>query len=115
MDQGARPAPPADDDVRQLADQMRQALQTCSVHTVGPLAAYGRCTDALDCGRINEEQFQEIGRRVVAVSEERLHLYESQGEHSDTSPKVSREKRMIGFVDALFALGLRARGTARES
>ncbi|MFK8844155.1 hypothetical protein [Streptomyces sp. Ac-502] len=75
----AQPASVADEDVRRLADQMRQALQTCSVHTVGPLAAYGRCTDALDGGRISSQQFEEIGRRLVALSEERMHAYESQG------------------------------------
>ncbi|MFD7666819.1 hypothetical protein [Streptomyces sp. NPDC059788] len=107
MDQGTQPASMADEDVRRLADQMRQALQTCSVHTVGPLAAYERCTAALDGGQIDSRQFQEIGRRLVAVSEERMHAYESQGEHPDTSPKIGREKRLISFVDALFALGLR--------
>ncbi|MCC2276830.1 MULTISPECIES: hypothetical protein [Streptomyces] len=95
------------DDVQQLANQMRQALQTCSVHTVGPLAAYERCTSALDGGRITSEEFQEIGRRLVALSEERMHRYEAEGERPGTSQKISREKRLIGFVDALFALGIR--------
>ncbi|MFH8407005.1 hypothetical protein ACH4FX_19715 [Streptomyces sp. NPDC018019] len=106
MDQGAQSSV-ADEDVRRLADQMRQALQTCSVHTVGPLAAYERCTAALDGGRISEQQFREIGRRLVAMSEERMHAYESQGEQPGNSPKISRERRLISFVDALFALGLR--------
>nr|QIQ51171.1 PtnB [Streptomyces pathocidini] len=107
MDRGAPSASVADEDVGRLADQMRQALHTCSVHTVGPLAAYERCTAALDQGRIDAQQFQEIGRRLVAISEERMHAYAAQGEHPDNSPKIRREKRLIGFVDALFALGLR--------
>lgn len=106
MDRGPQSGPPADD-IQQLATQMRQALQTCSVHTVGPLAAFERCTSALDGGRITSEEFREIGRRLVALSEERMHRYEAEGERPGASQKISREKRMIGFVDALFALGIR--------
>ncbi len=106
MDPGPQPGPPADD-VQQLVNQMRQALQTCSVHTGGPLAAYERCTSALDGGRITSEEFRDIGRRLVALSKERIHRYEAEGEHPGTSQKITREKRLIGFVDALFALGIR--------
>ncbi|RKN38993.1 hypothetical protein [Streptomyces hoynatensis] len=101
------PAPAAagtEDPVRPLAEQMRQALQTCSVHTVGPVAAFEKCTTALEGGRIDYDQFQEIGRRVASQSRERIRAYESEGDRPETARKINRERRMITFVDALFSL-----------
>jgi hypothetical protein len=62
---------------------------------------------ALDDGRIDRKQFQDIGRRLVTISQERMRTYEDQGERPGESHKISREERMICFVDALFALGVR--------
>lgn len=91
--------------IQELASQMRQALQTCSVHSVGPLAAYDRCTQALENGEINEAQFREIGERITRRSVQQMTASTDRSLPSVHSRTIIRERRLVGFVRTLFGPG----------
>jgi hypothetical protein len=110
MDRLVQPDSEVDDQVRLLASQLRQALQTCSVHTVGPVAAYQRCASALEAGNIDSDQFRQIGLRVVDTSNERIRTYQAEEDPSVRTRKIAREMQVVNFVKALFSLDLVHRG-----
>ena len=95
-------------DVASLAAQFRQALQGCSSHPGGPLAAYDRCRDALQDGSLSPQQFQQIGHELIAISRRRIERCVDAT--SDGPARVAdqalvrRERRMMRYVAALFTV-----------
>jgi len=106
MDRQVRTSSEDNDQVHFLAGQMRQALHTCSVHTVGPMAAFQKCRSALRDGQINPDQFNQIGLRIVRLSNERIRTYQAEADSSVRARKISRELQLVDFVNALFSLDL---------
>ena len=88
-----------------LSRQLRQSLQSCSVHGAGPVTIFGRCLDALDSGELTGTQFTSIGAEIARQSRELVR--ESTADRPDMpvpARLLDRETRIIRFVSALFTL-----------
>lgn len=92
-----------------LAQRLRQSLQVCSTHTVGPVAAYSECVMAVRTGKVAYSDFRNIGMNLISASKESIDKARRMTDYSAANSRIAREERIIVFVNALF------RGTDEES
>lgn len=91
--------------IDELASQLRQSVQTCAVHSAGPVMTFSRCRELMRSGVLTEEDLKDVGRLVIAKSRARL---EERDEEAPSGRAVlahaEREERVISFIEALFSL-----------
>jgi hypothetical protein len=93
-------------EVERLARRLRQSLQTCTSHTIGPVASFAKCIEAHRAGLLSETDFRRIGQMVIERSLEEITRHQASrlgGPESDNL--LYRERCVIDFTRALFGLG----------
>src|SRR5579859_6528632 len=91
--------------VQDLAQRIRQSVQTCCAHTVGPVASYCACLDAVRADKLEVHDLKLIGQVVIKRSLEQIAAYEAADlDDAHRAALIRREKQVMDFVGALFGL-----------
>lgn len=91
--------------VQDLAQRIRQSVQTCCAHTVGPVVTYCACLDAVRSGKLEVHDLKLIGQAVIKRSLEQIAAYEAADlDDGHRAALLRRERQVMEFVRALFGL-----------
>jgi phage terminase large subunit-like protein len=91
--------------VQELARLLRQSFQTCSSHSIGPVASFARCIELARAGRLTAEDLRAIAERVVDQSRSELQAIDGRPvDERERSFLRRRERQVVDFTRSLFSL-----------
>jgi hypothetical protein len=91
--------------VQELARLLRQSFQTCSSHSIGPVASFARCIELARAGKLSAGDLRAVGERVVDQSRSELQAIDVRAvDERERSYLRRRERQVVDFTRSLFSL-----------